>query len=353
MPCFFPLPAMKYTDFEGNVRVKVFSCQGSFEKHKTGNNVYYGHFPADPVNTSLSGYLASFSSDFLLKNADRKIASSSCYEPLNRASIEHFTVKCSKCIGCRQDHARDWALRCEHELRDHEESCFITLTYDKDHLPENGTLVMRDLQLFFKRLRKKFGEGIRYIACGEYGDKKGRPHYHVLLFGLAFFDIKQYYRTGSKFPIYTSESLSSVWTAGNALIGDANKETAGYICRYTMKKSYSRDYGCRLPQFLTMSRRPGIGYNFIKKYFNSIFPKDYIVSEVKGKYKKFTVPSYYLRCLQKIDENLFLRVKADRTAKAVQASIDNDLTFFQTLSNKFKYALARLDLLPRVLDSAT
>lgn len=344
---------MKYTDMQGNTRVKVFSCQGHFQPHPTGTNVYYGGFVEDPVNTSLSRLLKGCAIDFVSKNLSNKKENRS-YLPIDHSlPYDLFTVRCSKCIGCRQDHARDWALRCEHELREHEDSCFLTLTYDKNHLPEGRTLVMRDLQLFFKRLRKKYGEGIRYIASGEYGSKTHRPHYHVILFGLDFQDKKQYYRTGSKFPLFTSKSLSDIWTAGNALIGSANKETAGYVCRYTMKKTNQRDYVGRRAPFLTMSRRPGIGFNFFKKYAQSIFPKDYIVSLVKGVYKKFTVPAYYLRCLETLDHSLYLRVKAERTAKAIQASIDNDLTYFQTLRNKFNYALARLNLLPRVLDSVT
>lgn len=209
MPCFFPLPAVKFVDIHGNSRVKVFSCQGHFEKHPTGTNVYYGGFPEKPSETSLHAYLSSFSSEFIKKNAALKLNGSSSYQRIDHFTpLEHFTVKCAKCIGCRQDHARDWALRCEHELRDHDKSCFLTLTYDEKHLPEDRSVDVRHLQLFFKRLRKKYGEGIRYIASGEYGDKRGRPHYHVLLFGLDFDDKKRYYRTNSKFGLYTSATLS-------------------------------------------------------------------------------------------------------------------------------------------------
>lgn len=79
--------------------------------------------------------------------------------------------------------------------------------YDKN-------LHLEHLQKFFKRLRKKFGEGIRYFACGEYGSKNGRPHYHALLFNFDFTDKKlwQVNKNGTKY--FVSDALSKLWTAG-------------------------------------------------------------------------------------------------------------------------------------------
>ena len=65
----------------------------------------------------------------------------------------------------------------------HPHNAYITLTYNDDHLPANGSLQPRDLQLFWKRLRKARTPGIRYYACGEYGDQTARPHYHAIIFG--------------------------------------------------------------------------------------------------------------------------------------------------------------------------
>lgn len=71
-------------------------------------------------------------------------------------------------------------------------SCFhAILTYDNVHLPtlDDGTptLCKRDLQLFFKRLRHKYpANSLKYFVAGEYGSRRGRPHYHALIFGIPF-----------------------------------------------------------------------------------------------------------------------------------------------------------------------
>ena len=83
----------------------------------------------------------------------------------------YIDIPCGKCVGCLLDRSRDWATRCMLEAKDHEHNCFITLTYNDDHLPDKRemindltgeisespfrTLQKRDFQLFMKRLRKQ------------------------------------------------------------------------------------------------------------------------------------------------------------------------------------------------------
>ena len=102
-----------------------------------------------------------------------------------KAVYKDFTeIPCGRCIECRLKRSREWANRCMLELPYHESSYFLTLTYDDNHLrygdvhDENGflvqnpTLYKKDLQDFFKRLRKnyKYDNHLKYYACGEYGD---------------------------------------------------------------------------------------------------------------------------------------------------------------------------------------
>ena len=105
---------------------------------------------------------------------------------------EKLEVPCGQCIGCRLERSRQWAVRCIHEAQLHKDNCFITLTYNDEHLPSPPSLSVRDFQLFMKRLRKRFGKGIRFFHCGEYGEKYGRPHYHACLFGFDFPDRVQF-----------------------------------------------------------------------------------------------------------------------------------------------------------------
>lgn len=106
-------------------------------------------------------------------------------------------IACGRCIGCRLEYSRNWAIRCMHESSLYDDNCFITLTYDDDHLPENGDLLYSDFQNFMKRLRKRYSPRIiRFYMCAEYGspppddlwNNLGRPHYHALLFNLDFPD---------------------------------------------------------------------------------------------------------------------------------------------------------------------
>lgn len=75
-----------------------------------------------------------------------------------------------------------------HESQSHDFSCFVTLTYDDEHMPYGGDLHYRHFQLFLKKLRKRLGRPVRYFMCGEYGDRLGRPHYHAILIGVEVAD---------------------------------------------------------------------------------------------------------------------------------------------------------------------
>ena len=177
-------------------------------------------------------------------------------------------LPCGRCIGCRLERSRQWAVRLMHENRMHRDSCFVTLTYDNEHLPEGGTLVKRDFQLFMKRLRKVKGEGVRFYACGEYGEYNARPHYHALLFNCGFSDKLVHSKNGRGELLYTSDELHDMWPMGHNIIGDVSFESAAYVARYCVKKvtgkgsdeHYSVVDGdgrifTRIPEFALMSRR--------------------------------------------------------------------------------------------------
>ena len=68
-----------------------------------------------------------------------------------------LALPCGKCLPCRLNHAKEWAVRCVLESLDYESNYFLTLTYDDDHLPEDGRLHRSDVQKFLKRFRHHFG----------------------------------------------------------------------------------------------------------------------------------------------------------------------------------------------------
>lgn len=243
-------------------------------------------------------------------------------------------IPCGKCIGCRLEKARQWAVRCVHEAQMYPENSFITLTYNNENLPKDRNIQKRDLQLFFKRLRKALSpKEIRYYACGEYGDKMGRPHYHACLFNHDFED-KIMLRTGkvkpsglSKFKptrnhaLYTSPVLEKIWKKGFVTIGELTFDSAGYVARYVTKKitgpPAAEHYQGRTPEFALMSRMPGIGKPWLDKYFTDVYPKDFFtLNGVKNK-----PPRYYDDLLKKKNPRLHIKLKEARELKAKETEI--------------------------------
>lgn len=229
-------------------------------------------------------------------------------------------LPCGKCIGCRLERSRQWAIRCVHEAQLHEHNCFITLTYDNDHLPINNSLLPRDLTLFFKRLRKNVGQ-CRYFACGEYGDRNKRPHYHACIFGLDFSDDLRLQTVEDDTGIHqfaVSPKLQSLWTFGHSQVGKLTFESAAYVARYCLKKHYgdpvsvAEHYKGRIPEYVVMSRRPGIGKNWLDKYFDQTYPRDGVLC--RGQYMS-KPPRYYDKILQLENEQLYNAVKKSRESE--------------------------------------
>jgi len=174
----------------------------------------------------------------------------------------------------------------------HEENCFITLTYREEELPENGSLEVRDWQLFVKRAREQIGK-FRYFHCGEYGDRYGRPHYHAILFGKNFDGDRVPFKMVRGNMLYTSEVLEKLWTHGFATVGDMTFKSAAYVARYVMKRvtgpQQEEHYNGRKPEYVTMSRNKGLGSSWIKKYGEETYRDDTVV--VNG--GKMRPPKFY------------------------------------------------------------
>lgn len=199
--------------------------------------------------------------------------------------FNEILLPCGQCVGCRLERSRQWALRCVHEASLYEDNCFITLTYDDDHLPPGGSLQLDDIQNFFKRFRDRISPcKLRFFQCGEYGSLLSRPHHHACIFGYDFPDKQLFFRSSAGLNVWRSPLLEDLWPFGYSSIGELTFESAAYTARYIMKKingdAADEHYQGRKPEFITMSRRPGIGADFAKKYFSDMYPKDFIT--IKG-----------------------------------------------------------------------
>lgn len=236
------------------------------------------------TNSGKDNYIITpFRTNHIEIHKDKVVRCDSTFiSPKADQAISTYTeIPCGKCIGCRLDYSRQWANRCVLEMTKHRDSCFITLTYDDDHLHWTDTdereflygeveplkfmtLKREDFTKFIKRLRKKVGKKISYFGCGEYGSVSKRPHLHIIIFGWKPDDLKFYKRSPEGYNYYNSDVLSSLWKYGYSVVGEANWETCAYTARYCMKKldgDYKKFYEMNSiePEFISMSLRPAIG----------------------------------------------------------------------------------------------
>lgn len=289
---------------------------------------------------------------------------------LNKDNPDVFPVPCGRCRGCRLDYSKQWADRCMMELKDHDSAYFVTLTYDDFHVPlsyvglaDTGealpvqTLRKRDLQLFFKRLRKSFpADHIRYFASGEYGSTSLRPHYHAILFGLHLTDL-QLYEERTQGSYFLSPALQRVWSSkearpgglvgetcvtplapiGQVIVGECTHDSCAYVARYTAKKEnqYCREFydlNNIEPPFVVMSRRPGIGRNYYDSH-PDIMNYEYInVSTPEGGIK-FHPPPYFERLYAEEDPDGSAARKA-RRAEQARSSLEIKMSYTSMSYNR-------------------
>ncbi len=304
---------------------------------------------------------------------------------------DYIVIPCGRCVECRKTYARDWSIRCYCESLMHDTSCFITLTLDslanKKFMQEieksyeknkkkngqncyckyckNGNKYFRypiDYSLsrpfiykWLKKMRdtlyRRYGINVRYFGCGEYGAENDRPHYHILLFGYNFPNIKyknkEYRKTKVQFSkkgvqMYVCDELMDLYPYGNSFVEDLNLKSCGYVAKYCMKKIKFFDseqlfdyYYGREPEFLFMSKgncqsnrcpyineiimnckgmislrdlnnkycnkcnksRGGLGYSWFCKYWRDVLK----VGHIQFDGKSYPIPKYFLDILKITD----------------------------------------------------
>lgn len=206
-----------------------------------------------------------------------------------------FYVPCGQCICCRINKTTEWSVRLLMEQRNWKNSAFVTLTYSDDFMPEDLSLHKEDLQKFFKRLRKRLGDRrIKYYACGEYGEKHllrtgfGRPHYHIIIFGLDPFnyedrtDISDSWQFCQRF----------LFDRKHKAIGSVNSDSIQYVTGYIRKKllGFEKEKYDKVgikPPFQLSSQ--GLGLSGFSDYYDEFGQPDYV--EFNG--HSVPIPRYF------------------------------------------------------------
>lgn len=222
---------------------------------------------------------------------------------------------------------KQWQFRCQIEAMSHEKNCVLTLTYDNDHLPAGGTLVLSDYQKFLKNLRKRLSPArIRFFGCGEYGSLGQRPHYHIIIFGWCPDDLVYFYSSDRKIKFFRSQTVADIWKNGYiAVCPTVKSEVIPYVCKYLQKFQTLPD-GLLRP-FITMSRRPGIGVNALGTHFIDIGTDKLYLNG-----KSCPIPRYYLDKLEQMEIMTSMYVDTDGSLEYVPVSIPNkDLKKFAVI----------------------
>jgi len=186
-------------------------------------------------------------------------------------------------MACRVKRTQEWATRILDESSYYRANTFLTLTYNDENLPPDGSLRKEEIQLYMKRLRSRLDDReIKFYAAGEYGDDNGRPHYHLILINV-----------GMKKDF---EIMDKAWSKGFIYVRPVTAETVRYVTAYVQKKlngpKAKEVYGSKQAPFNLMSKSIG------KRW--ALDNKDYL-NKYKGitiKGKKVGIPRYYTKCVE-------------------------------------------------------
>lgn len=274
-----------------------------------------------------------------------------------------FLVPCRKCLGCQIDYSRDWANRMIIELQDNPKALFLTLTYNNAHLPMTdegySTLCKRDVQLFFKRLRRHFdGVRIRYYLAGEYGSCTFRPHYHAIVYGIGLSDFSDLEYRGCnerKDPFYSSRVMSDIWSNGFILMSDVTWKTCAYVARYVLKKQgKSSDFHVSrgsVPEFNLSSRCPGIGLLHSRDYVLS--GNDMFDLDGRDGVHSISLPKSMLRNVRRTEQidvdkvqDIVYSRSMDASARLKSNLLFSEKSFYDFLKSKEARLSGKIKLLP-------
>lgn len=177
-------------------------------------------------------------------------------------------VPCGQCMPCRINRGRIWSARiimewleCDHV------PYFLTFTYADAHIPHPeihgvregrdrifGSLEKKSFRLWTRDVQTNYAGPFRYYTVGEYGDRRGRAHYHMVVF-----------------PVHPAQisAIRMHWARGDVQAGPLTHARARYLANYASKKltksSDDRLETGQEPEFRTSSRTPPLGAGFVER----------------------------------------------------------------------------------------
>lgn len=249
-------------------------------------------------------------------------------------------VPCGKCSLCTYSKVTDISSRCA--LETYTSKCkplFVTLTYNNENLPADGSVSIDDIQKFLKLLRINLNRffatpyidehgvkrykyakiSLRYLYASEYTPNNGRPHYHLLIWNVPYFpnglSPYQYMFLDRRCKDYPSDQFSRnvfnspSFIASNCVLSKTNCDLARMIGYDALKKliwcswhkgfvqcapakdasgSYVSKYigkgstvpkGCK-PCFCRWSTRRGLGFDAFDFEFKDLLLKNPSLTQI-------------------------------------------------------------------------
>lgn len=283
----------------------------------------------------------------------------------NSSNDEILWIPCGQCIFCRIHKSVEWTIRCKHESSLHVQNCFVTLTFNDEHVAKTpeGLLTLPPYQAFFqkflKRLRKSYGK-VRYYAVGEYGSRTFRPHYHAIIFGW-FPSDAQIHHFEEGHPVYISDQLQRLWSDpetkkpyGFVTVGQVTDASIAYVAKYCMKKITGKKaddwYKGRLPESTHMSLKPGIGSGWLDVFKDDVYKVDLIADRVYRDSVRYAScdcrpPKYYDTILSRSFPDIWSLIQGERKSYAASRP-DPDLVNLRLAEEAWLYR-ARQNLIAR------
>lgn len=278
-------------------------------------------------------------------------------------------VPCRKCFACRLNYSAEWATRIELECKKSDHNYFLTLTYNDENLPKDGSLHPEDVRRFINSLRKEYERkghtSIKYFYCGEYGEL-GRPHYHMILMNCPL-DLEKFYspKIDKNYKEHwKSHELEWYWSTpiegtkkerlsmGFVDVAYEEWSDAAYVARYCMKKARKeivQELG-KHPEFVAMSK--GIGMDWFEDHKDQIYENDEIIMKtVKGNTGSYRPPKAFDRRYEQQEPEKFREIKKERIKQARKASKAKEIlstyTDFEQLIMAAENITMKAKMLPR------
>lgn len=155
---------------------------------------------------------------------------------------------CHRCWQCRERAISDWVGRNIAEMKTAKACHAVTLTYGRNDAnaeehERSVVLTYSDVQRFLWLLRRH-GYPVRYFVAGEFGTKKGRAHWHIILYWQDRVPDNIPLRQNWMFARYGEDGKQAqdekgepalFWPHGWTYWQKVTPHTARYVCKYLQK----------------------------------------------------------------------------------------------------------------------